>query len=194
MCSIDGCDAPVHARAFCLRHYRAFKKHGDPLKLRPWCGSIESRFLRYVVKGDGEDDCWAWTGAKSKAGYGRIGIGAPTHRTDGAHRVSWRLHNANAEIPTGMFVLHSCDNPQCTNPKHLRLGTKSDNSNDMYSRNRQGKRKYRIAEDNHKTLLTKEQVLEIRSGGKSDTIWAKELNVTKGCVRHARIGITWKHI
>lgn len=194
MCSIEGCAAPAKIKGLCRAHYQAKVKFGDPLLYKKWAAPLEERFWRFVVKGQADDECWSWTGGKSHGGYGRIGIGAPTHKTDGAHRVSWRMHNGNAEIPAGMFVLHSCDNPQCTNPKHLRLGTRSENSLDMYSRNRQGVRKLPIAEDNHKTLLTRDQVRAIRAGGKSDTQWAKELNVTKGCIRHARVGITWKHL
>ena len=193
MCSIEGCGKEVYLRGWCRPHYVAWRKKGDPLLYREWSAPIEVRFWRYVVKGEREDDCWSWSGGRNKQGYGRISVSTKT-KTDGAHRVSWRLHNGNAEIPPGMFILHSCDNPQCTNPKHLRLGTRSENNLDMYSRGRQGVRKLPIGEDNHKTVLTKDQVLAIRAGGKADTVWAKELGVTKGCVRHARVGITWKHL
>ena len=193
MCSIEGCDKPAKTKGLCRSHYQAKIKYGDPMKYRVWSAPLEDRFWRYGVKGEREDDCWSWSGARNANGYGRISKGGKNNM-DGAHRVSWRLHNGNAEIPPGMFILHSCDNPQCTNPKHLRLGTRSENNLDMYSRGRQGVRKLPIGEDNHKTVLTKDQVLAIRAGGKADTVWAKELGVTKGCVRHARVGITWKHL
>ncbi len=30
-------------------------------------------------------------------------------------------------IPDGLYVMHSCDNPWCANPKHLQVGTQSAN-------------------------------------------------------------------
>jgi len=38
-----------------------------------------------------------------------------------------------------MDVLHSCDNPECTNPKHLFLGTQRDNMLDKNAKGRQAR-------------------------------------------------------
>jgi len=51
-----------------------------------------------------------------------------------AHRAAWIL--SYGEIPDGLFVLHKCDNPKCCNPKHLFLGTQSDNAKDMWTKGR----------------------------------------------------------
>src|SRR6476646_7023011 len=47
-----------------------------------------------------------------------------------ASRVSWQL--AHGDIPSGMCVLHSCDNPLCVRPDHLFLGTRKENTRDMW--------------------------------------------------------------
>jgi hypothetical protein len=56
-----------------------------------------------------------------------------------AHRVSWIIHYG--EIPEGegahgTVVMHTCDNPGCVNPKHLRLGAQADNVTDMMQKSR----------------------------------------------------------
>ena len=79
-----------------------------------------------------DDQCWKWKGYKNRQGYGRMGI-APSQCVN-AHRVSWTIHNG--AIPEGMFVCHKCDNPECSNPKHLFLGTRQDNINDMMVKKR----------------------------------------------------------
>lgn len=96
--------------------------------------SVIQRFWRYVAKAD-ETACWKWTGATDKDGYGRLTVRRNGGRTTiRAHRLSYQL--STGEIPAGYYVLHSCDNPPCCNPAHLRLGTQRDNGADMKARGR----------------------------------------------------------
>jgi hypothetical protein len=53
-------------------------------------------------------------------------------RREGAHWVTLVLSGRN--IPLGMMVLHSCDEPACCNPRHLRIGTHRDNLEDARAR------------------------------------------------------------
>ncbi len=84
-------------------------------------------FMNHVIK-TGLNTCWKWRGAKLKHGYGRYSGGLL------AHRIAYEL--LVGPIPESLLVLHSCDNPECTNPKHLFLGTHSDNAKDMVSKGR----------------------------------------------------------
>ena len=92
---------------------------------------IADRFWERVDK---TGDCWLWTGSLNATGYGTIGKGGRGNGIYLAHRVSFELHHG--PIPDGLFVIHSCDNPPCVNPAHLRAGTSRDNMQDAISRGR----------------------------------------------------------
>lgn len=76
-------------------------------------------------------DCWLWTRYRDEHGYGRTWFDGG-HIT--AHRLAYIL--THGEIPDGAHILHSCDNPPCVNPAHLRAGTRSDNMRDKVARGR----------------------------------------------------------
>jgi hypothetical protein len=73
--------------------------------------------------------CWEWQLYTDPKGYGR------TVMYDGevlAHRLSYR--EFKGPIPDGLHILHSCDNPRCINPDHLRAGTNAENVQDRVKR------------------------------------------------------------
>lgn len=55
-------------------------------------------------------------------------------KTFSRHRFAYQLEYG--PIPSGMVVMHTCDNPGCFNPKHLKLGTQAENMSDMRSKGR----------------------------------------------------------
>lgn len=67
-------------------------------------------------------DCLAWTAAKSEKGYGKFGIGRRSYR---AHRVAYEL--THGAIPEGIQIDHTCHNPSCILPDHLRATTHKQN-------------------------------------------------------------------
>jgi hypothetical protein len=95
---------------------------------------LADRFWSKVVGTDDPDACWGWAGATNNHGYGIVNVGGPRHDRALAHRLSWVLHVG--AIPTGACVLHRCDRPACTNPRHLFLGTQLDNVADMDAKGR----------------------------------------------------------
>lgn len=112
--------------------------------------------LAQVQKTDG---CWLWTGAKNGVQdcYGRIQAeGGRGSRVLSAHHVAYEL--LVGQIPSGLCVLHHCDNPACVNPSHLFLGTKGDNCRDRTRKGRQAR-----GERDGNAKLTQEQVREIRA-------------------------------
>ena len=74
----------------------------------------------------GPDDCWEWQASKKQTGYGAFSFNG---KNWGAHRFSYFLEHG--EFDQTLDVCHTCDNPPCVNPKHLWLGTASDNLSDM---------------------------------------------------------------
>ena len=78
-----------------------------------------------------ESECWIFQGTLTKYGYGVIPDGYKQHA---AHRLSYEIHKGS--IPKGLLVIHSCDQPSCINPDHLRIGTQKDNMTDMVKRGR----------------------------------------------------------
>lgn len=94
--------------------------------------SLEDNFWG-EVRSDTRNVCWPWLGGRNKAGYG---VTTVRGKRELAHRLAFELHSARK--PNGL-ILHSCDNPPCCNPQHLREGTHADNMGDKMSRNRQAK-------------------------------------------------------
>lgn len=132
--------------------------------------------------------CFVWMrGTFSKNGYGAVHFRGVTRR---AHRVAWILNNG--EIPKGLKVLHSCDNPPCINPAHLFLGTDSDNMKDRDKKNRQCK-----GADHPDTKLTPhdaKMILDLRGQrwtlGAIGSLW----EVSKQRIWQIERGIKCKHL
>lgn len=169
------------------RTWVAIRLKAQTLKLCKYKGTgiPEERFWHYVDK-KMDHECWNWTGARLKGGYGQIGI---NNKIIQVHRFSWELHFG--EIPKNLCVLHKCNNPSCVNPNHLYLGTNKDNSEYMVECNRQAK-----GENNGRSKLTESQVKEIRNlkGQLSIRKIAKIFNVDNTTISEIHRNQIWKHI
>lgn len=128
--SIKPCE--VKRRKFCSLPCRIKGQVGRPAWNKGIKRSLSERFWEKVDKSAGPDGCWIWRAHLDKDGYGTF---TPDHIPIGAHRFSYEL--IYGFIPQGIFVCHNCpgrDNPSCVNPKHLWLGTNSDNLKDASSK------------------------------------------------------------
>ncbi len=146
----------------------------------------KKRFYAKIAQ-RGPDDCWEWTAGRGN-GYGAFSLGGRPYRS---HRVAYFL--ATGEQPGDLFVIHSCDNTACCNPKHLRLGTPADNSRDMVERGRSSLGKTRPA------ILDDKDVIEIWRQFKHPyhgqlTDLAKKYGVTRITISSIRMGRSWAHL
>lgn len=97
--------------------------------------TLDERIAKFRVL-RGADECWGWSGAHNGVQYPVLRINkkivVATHvalEIDGRPR------------PSAEYVAcHSCDNPICTNPKHLWWGTEKQNMRDAASKGRLGRR------------------------------------------------------
>jgi len=124
-------------------------------------------YWRRVVKA-GARSCWLWAGAL-KDGYGQL------KREDGqtnvyAHRVAVELR-LGKPVPDHLVVMHTCDNPRCVNPHHLRVATQRDNVLDMHRKGRAPEAVLR-GNDHGSTKIADADVAKIRE------LWSRR-HVTK---------------
>ena len=126
-------------------------------------------------------DCWIWQRPTNKKGY-------PLIRFKGkkvlVSRLIMILHEG--EYPN-LYVCHSCDNPICINPDHLRWDTPSSNQIDRALR---GKRNQRL-------ILTAVKVRYIRilsKFGFSQREIASYYGVARTTISSIVNNYNWQHI
>jgi hypothetical protein len=85
--------------------------------------SVRERFDRHVQPDEGSD-CWLWTGAHDKGGYGRFWVPYADERRKGvfiqAHRVAWAIASGSW-LPRDRQLDHVCRVRDCVYPLHLEV-------------------------------------------------------------------------
>jgi hypothetical protein len=139
-----------------------------------------------------DSGCWIWNRSKLPTGYGIFYAGRKIQTY--AHRFSYSAFNG--EIPEGMHVCHSCDNPSCVNPAHLWVGTANDNIRDCMAK---GRDVHVVGERHGRAKLTEGDVREIRRLA-STRQWgiqrrlAEKYGVGYNAIRDILSGHSWSHV
>lgn len=154
--------------------------------------TFEEKLWPRVDKSNGENSCWNWLGSKTKAGYAHMSHGK--NKTVGVHRVAFFLHNGYWPD----VVMHSCDNPSCCNPSHLKGGTQKENIADMFKKGRQSKTLSHLnrkrGSKNPASKLNEDDVKRILSSSLSQRKLAVLFGVSRRCIAFIQQGKTWKHV
>jgi hypothetical protein len=115
---------------------------------------------------DGNDRCILYEGTKNANGYGVLPWSV--HGSRLAHRAALATRLGRKVV--GM-VLHSCDNPPCINPAHLREGSQAENIADAVARGRTRGGRYDQTHCKHGHELTAENVrVKTRHDGYSERL------------------------
>ncbi len=186
----------------CEQCGKTFADRFRPDRVRRFC-SVEcrtdaskvpgrDRFWQKIAVGD-VDSCWEWQRFRNPLGYGRFRFEG---KTELAHRIAWEL--THGEIPVGMFVCHSCDNPPCCNPAHLWLGTNAENIKDAARKGRGyrgGTPPYYSGADHPSAKLTEGDVRAIRQrASEGCPSLAREFGITRDHVRRIILRQAWNRL
>jgi hypothetical protein len=160
----------------------------------------EARFWSKVDVRKSKDSCWYWKNPTHTFGYGTFSIG---YKVFTAHRLA--LIFFTGEEKKDKMVLHSCDNPSCVNPRHLRWGTAKENTQDCIDRGRKINPPrngtlppVNYGEDNPISIMTKNKVKQLREdyskGNVSHSDLAKKYGISKSTVGQIVNFKSWKYI
>lgn len=160
------------------------RKKTESHKILPLMSPSDKERFRSKVDVKTNEECWEWTDTPKDSGYGRISVGGRKGVKLLAHRVAKTLA-IGEDIPEGLVVMHTCDNPICCNPTHLELGTQLDNNKDKANKGRAP-----VVFGN--TKVDWDIVDEIRTSSLSGKDLCDKYDVSKATISMIRTNKIWK--
>ncbi len=166
------------------------------------------------VDARGKLECWPWLAGTDKGNYGLFWLNGRNMR---ASKVAYAI--SNGDVRRGLCICHTCDNPICVNPNHLKCWTNLRNRRDSCAKGRQASGRRHgtylhperiLRGDNHPmhlhpesvprgerngcAKLTADQVLEIRRMPGPPSRIARIFGISRRHAANLRAGRFWRHI
>ena len=139
------------------------------------------RDVRFKI--DVATGCWNCTSHQpGSAGY-------PLVKMNGFQTTLHRhlyMQQTGRQLPSDIFVIHSCDNKMCINPAHMREGTAADNNRDAAEKNRTA-----YGENHPHAKLTEEAAKHIARSSATLKTLARHHGVSIQAVHAVKHGRTW---
>lgn len=104
------------------------------------------------VEQRGPGECWPWTGYQED-GYGMFFF---DDRMIGAHELALTFTTGERRIAQ-LDTCHSCGNPACCNPRHLRFDTRKSNADDAVRMGRNNAFPRRLDDDTVRLIRERRQ-------------------------------------
>ena len=147
---------------------------------------LRRRLLAKVIVPHDPEACWGWTGAVNS--HGRAHMQADRRGLwSNASRIAYRV--LVGAVPEGLFVLHTCDNPLCCNPRHLYAGTPAQNNADMANRGRSTR-----GERHPGRKISADDARAIRASTERSRVLADRYGLSMSHIAHIRKGDFWKEV
>lgn len=186
VCSVSGCDNPSYVRTLCNRHYKRWRRHGDPLGGGTALGE-PLQFFNNAMANAKPGECMIWPYAENGVGYGMLTIGG---RFKLAHRAACE-HRHGPPPSAKHEAAHSCGNGHkgCFSPFHVEWKTHAENNRDKIKHGTSLR-----GEQHNMAKLTDGDVIEIRrlraNGWKQEEL-AQKFGIKQPTISNILSGRSW---
>lgn len=193
-CAARKCRRPAEKRNLCGRCYQRWYK-ATARADRPPITTLERFWEKVDTNGPIPahaphlGKCWIWTGAARDSGHGSFYV-SEERGVESANTFAIELATGRP-CPPSMEGCHRCDNPPCVRPSHSYYGTRRENVEDAWARDRQP-----VGSERHGAKLNEFIAEEIRircAAGERQKDLAAEFGVLPCTISQIVNGLRWRH-